>query len=158
MGGSFYFPSIDYINNKTLPGEKVMMIGAEMAYDLNRPYVANAGWNANEWNRLLVRNNSMEGVRDDLRRNGVTYILFSPDLFTFWTMIGSEGSGQPGGVSLARSLSFLPGIQRRHSADPSSDPDYQVQLRNWATFSLFASQFAEPVKRWRENYVLYRIK
>jgi hypothetical protein len=160
MFGSFYFHSIDYVNNQVPAGEKVMMLGAEMGYDLNRPYVANAGWSANEWSRLLARNDSMEGVRDDLERNGVRYLLFSPSAFPFWTAVGSQGSGQPGGVSIGGS-SFDFRLFRNHdsvSQDPSSDPDYAVQLRNWATFTAFAARFAEPVKVWRGSYTLYRIK
>ena len=160
MYGSFYFPAIDYINNQIPAGDKVMMIGAEMGYDLDRPYVANAGWNVNEWRRLLVRNDSMEGIRDDLKRNGVRYVLFSPGLFTFWTAVGSQGSGQPEGSSIGHTLSELPFFRKQDSPprDLEADPDYAVQLRNWATFTAFAARYAEPVKAWRGSYTLYRLK
>jgi hypothetical protein len=160
MYGSFYFHSIDYINNQIPAGDKVMMIGAEMGYDLDRPYVANAGWNVNEWRRLLVRNDSMEGIRDDLERNGVRYVLFSPGLFTFWTAVGSRGSGQPEGASIGHTLSELLFFRKQDSPphDLEADPDYAVQLRNWATFTAFAARYAEPVKVWRGSYTLYRIK
>jgi hypothetical protein len=101
----------------------------------------------------------MEGVRDDLIRHGVRYILFSPGLFTFSTWVGSEGSGQPGGASIVRNLPFLPRVgPDSPKSDRPAGHDYEVQLRNWATFSMFASRFAEPVKEWRKSCTLYRIK
>jgi hypothetical protein len=157
---SYYFAPINFINDQIPRDEGILMFGAEMAYGLTHPYIANGGWNNNEWSRLLVRNDSLEAVRNDLIDSRIRYILFSPDLFTFSVETGAEGSGQPGGASVFHSLSVsLFPKNKANGQAQGGDPDYTVQLRNWATFSLFAARFGEPVRTWKlGSFTLYRIK
>lgn len=143
MSPAFYYPPLDFIN-RNLPGDaRVMMIGAQMGYDLQRPYLAEAGWDSVEWRRTLIRNPSLESVHQDLKRRGVTHILFSRSLFEFVAAMGREGSG-PSGVQF-----------NQHGS--SGLPDYQVQLENWTTVELYRAGFLETVFT-HEEYELLRLK
>src|SRR5262249_52491432 len=72
--GAFYSPPVDYINRNTPSTARVMMLGAQMGYHLERKYLAEAGWDSIEWQRLLIRNNSLEEINQDLKRQGITHI------------------------------------------------------------------------------------
>jgi len=87
MYGAFYYPAIDFINHHLPASARVMMIGAQMCYDMGREYVADVNWDTTEWRRLLARNASMDEVNSDLKNRGVTQILFSSSLFEFAAQI-----------------------------------------------------------------------
>ena len=140
MNEMFYYPSIDFINRRLPQNARVMMMGAQMGYDMQRDYIADTSWDATGWRRLLIRSASLEEVNQSLKLQGVTHVLYSPNLFPFSTWIGREG---------------VPG-----AAKPSSTagPDYQIELRNWATFELYRKKFLELIYQDEQAYQLYRIK
>jgi 4-amino-4-deoxy-L-arabinose transferase-like glycosyltransferase len=140
MNRSFYYPSIDYVNRELPANTRVLMIGAQMAYDMNRDYLADTSWDTTEWRRLLVRNDSLEAVHEDLKRQGVTHVMFSPGVFTFAAMIGQQSS--------------LDAYQRKAQLGT----DYRVQLRNWTTYALYQRKFLEPVYEDQMGYWIYKLK
>jgi MFS family permease len=147
LKAAFYYPPVDFINHNTAPDAKVMMIGAQMGYHLQRDYLAEAGWDTVEWQRLMIRNNSMEEINQDLKRQGITHILYSPGLYRFVAEMGRAGSGPSGSTY--------------NSLAAKNGKDYQVQLRNWATFELYRSRYLETVQSFnKENaeYDLLKIK
>jgi len=140
MSSMFYYQAINYIN-RTLPqNARVMMIGAQMSYGLQRDYVADTSLDTLGWQRLLLRNDSLEGVRDDLGRQGVTHLLVAYGIFPW-------GASRTGSASLVTAEVLQ-----------KSRPDYYVQLRNWATLDLFTSQYVEQVYTDQAGYILYRLK
>lgn len=129
--GVDYFPPIDFVNQRLGPDARVMMFGVEPSYYLQRSHLTDAAWDSTAWRRLLVRNDSLDGVCQDLRRQGVTHVLFNPGLFKNIAYWGRKGSG---GVDAM----YPSGLR-------GAGPDYHVQLRNWATFELFRTKFLRPV-------------
>jgi hypothetical protein len=146
MSAAFYYPPLDFMNRELPQSARVLMLGSQMGYDLERPYLAEGGWDSIEWQRLLIRNRSLDEVNEDLKRQGITHILYSTGLFRFVAQNGREGSGPSGSVFRGNS-----GAQRL------AGPDYQVQLQNWATFELYRRKFLETVRTFKE-YELLRIK
>src|SRR5437660_2050854 len=47
----FYYPCIRYVNENAPRDAKVFMMGSQMGYDLQRPYVADTTWDATPWRR-----------------------------------------------------------------------------------------------------------
>jgi hypothetical protein len=139
MMGSFYYPSIDYVNRELPADARVMMMGAQMCYDLKRDYVADVSWYTTEWRRLLVRNITMEGVSEELKRRGVTHVLFTPSLFFYSVSVG-------GSVTLGDEQS------------QESLPDYHTQLRNLTTFELYRRDFLEPLYSDMHGYHIFKVK
>jgi hypothetical protein len=137
----FYHPIIDHINRNTLPTDKVMLVGAQMGYHLERDYLADAGWDTVEWQRLMVRNNSFEQINDELKRRGITHILFITGLFRFVALMGREGSGPSGAMYKAAFSS-------------QGRLDYYVQLRNWVTFECYRKKFTETVASDGDYFIL----
>jgi hypothetical protein len=148
MKAAFYYPPIDFINHNGAPSEKVMLIGAQMCYDLRRGYIAEGGWDSVEWERLLIRNSTLGEVNEDLKRQGVTHILFTPGMFEFVAEFGRKGSGPSGSFFKVAASPDNPGTRL----------DYWVQLRNWATFELYRKKFLESLQTYKEGYTVYRIK
>ena len=142
MSAAFYYPPIDYINRTVPQSERVLMVGAQMCYDMQRDYIAEGGWDSIEWERLMIRNSSFEEVHQDLKRQGVTHVLYSPGLFGFVAYVGRRGSGPSGSM-------FQPGSVTRGS----SGVDYQIQLRNWATFELYRSKYLETIQTYKDYFV-----
>jgi len=130
LHAAFYYPPIDFINHNTPPDAKVMLVGAQMGYHLQRPYLAEVGWDAVEWERLMIRNESLEAIHEDIKRQHITHFLYGPGLFRFIAMMGREGSG-PSGVMYS-------------GEKPAKD--YYAQLRNWATFELYRSKYLDTLK------------
>ena len=58
----FFYPASYFINHSLPKESKVMLIGAETCYDLQRDYIADVNWDSTEWRRLLIRNTSMQDV------------------------------------------------------------------------------------------------
>ena len=139
MRAMFYYPSIEFINHNLPQDAGVMMIGAQMSYDLQRNYIADVSWDTTEWRRLLISNGSLDEAHQDLKKRGITHILFSPGLFQYSAMIGTGVSTDGRTAAKAR-------------------PGYYVQLRNWATVELFRQKFLEPIYADQGGYYVYKIK
>ena len=109
-----------------------------MTYGLQREYLSDETWYTTKWRRLLVRNDSFQAVNEDLKRQGINYILFSPDLYLFAATMGLE-NGQvvpPGPRPLAAralGIKFEPNNELRRSFREAQrlGSDFPV-LRNWA--------------------------
>ena len=138
----FYTP-IDFINTQLPQNARVMSVGAQMTYGLNRPYLADETWFSTKWRRLLVQQDSLEGVNAQLKAEGFTHILYNRSLFIFATQMGIEGTG---GMNL---------ITKNNSAQ--NGLEYQL-LRNWATFTLYKNRFLEPMYSDEWGYQVLRIK
>jgi uncharacterized membrane protein (GlpM family) len=122
----FYYPALRYVNEKVSGNAKVLMMGSQMGYDLERPYVADTTWEATPWRRLLLKADSPEGVRDAMKAAGITHVIYGPELYVFATKTGN--------LSIAA-----------HESKGPSRPDYYEQLRNWTTFEEFKTKFLEQV-------------
>jgi hypothetical protein len=122
----FYYPALRYVNENITPDAKVLMIGSQMGYDLQRPYVGDTTWEATPWRRLLLKGGTPEGVRDAMKAQGITHVVYGPELYTFATATGS--------LSIAA-----------HKSEGPARPDYYEQLRNWTTFEDFKSKYLEQV-------------
>jgi hypothetical protein len=79
---------------------RVMIVGAQMSYGLNRDFIADISLDQIEWRRLLVRNPSLPAVHDDLKQRGITHMLVSYGIFTWGAM--RSGKGSVGGCSRHR--------------------------------------------------------
>ena len=137
LHAAFYYPPIDYINHNSAGDARVMLIGAQMGYHLQRPYLAEVGWDTVEWQRLMIRNDSMEGIYEDIKRQGITHFLYGPGLFRFIAAVGREGSGPSGAM-------YKKGAENQEPVK-----DSHVQLRNWATFELFRSKYLDTLKSYK---------
>jgi hypothetical protein len=137
----FYRP-IDFINNQLPQNARVMSVGAQMNYGLNRPYLADETWFSTKWRRVLVQEDSLEGVNAQLKAQGFTHILYNRSLFIFATRMGIEGTG---GMNL---------ITKNNAAHGLEDQ----LLRNWATFTLYKNRFLEPQYSDEWGYQVLRIK
>ena len=138
MSQFFYYPSLRYVNENTSPETRVFMMGCQMGYDLQRSYVADTGWNSTPWRRLLLKADTPQGVRDTMKAEGITHVIYSPDLYVFATMTGPLGIA---GTTLA-----------------SSRPDYYEQWRNWVTFEEFKKLHLEPIYRDQYGYTVFLLR
>ena len=140
----FYRP-LDFINTQLPQNARVMAFGAQMNYGLERPYSSEESWFATKWRRLLIQQDSLEGVNEQLKAQGVTHILYNPDLFWFAARMGVEGTG---GMSL---------MARDQDRPTRGGVEYKL-LRNWSTFTLYKERFLEPVYKDKYGYEVLRIK
>lgn len=148
LQAAFYYPPVDYINHNSPADAKVMLIGAQMGYHLQRPYLAEVGWDTVEWQRLMIRNDSMESVHEDIKRQGITHILYGPGLFRFIAAVGREGSGPSG-------------VMYKGAEGETSAKDYYVQLRNWATFEDYRSKYLDTLERFEvadSEYIVLKVR
>jgi hypothetical protein len=148
LQAGFYYPAIDYINHNTPGDSKVMLIGAQMGYHLQRPYLAEVGWDSVEWQRLMIRNNSIASINQDIKRQGITHFLYGPGLFRFIAAVGREGSGPSG-------------VMYKGGQDERPEKDYHAQLRNWATFELYRSKYLETLQTFKiadAEYIVLKVK
>ncbi|MEK6300859.1 MAG: glycosyltransferase family 39 protein [Acidobacteriota bacterium] len=136
----FFYPPSHFINNSLPRESKVMMIGAETSYDLQRDYIADVNWDSTEWRRLLIRNSSMQALNEDLKRRGITHFWVAYGLFPFVAEIGRENYPNLSGIV------------------PKTGPDYQPQLVNWATLDMYSSTFLEPVYSDKFGNIVYQVK
>jgi hypothetical protein len=136
----FYYSPIDYINHALPQNSRVMMIGAQMSYGLQRDYIADTSLDTLGWQRLLLRNDSLPAIQNDLKQQGITHILVGYSIFSW-------GATRGGSASLMTSEILQ-----------KSRPDYYVQLRNWATLDLFTSQYVEPIYSSPSGFILYRLR
>lgn len=140
LSGMFYYPAIDYINHQLPQNARVMMIGAQMSYGLQRDYIADPSHATFGWQRLLLRNDSMLAVQNDLKQQGITHLLVGYSIFP-WT------AARAGDASVVTSKILV-----------KSRPGYYVQLRNWATLDLFTSRYVEQIYSDKAGYILYRVR
>ncbi len=141
LQAAFFYPILDHLNHHTAPTDKVMLVGAQMGYHIDRDYLAEAGWDSVEWQRLMIRNDSFEQIHNDLKHQGITHILFTPGLYRFIATMGRAGSG-PSGAMYKAALSSQERL------------DYYVQLRNWVTFECYRKKYAETVASYGDFFVL----
>lgn len=137
MFGMFYYPSIDFLNNNLEPNDRVLMIGAQMCYDMKRDYVVDMTRDSTVWRRFLLRNSTLDGVNRDLKQQGITHILYTPNEYVFSAMIGREDQ-----------MDYRTG----------GGPAYIVEQRNWATFERYRRAFLEPIYADKSGYYIYAIK
>jgi Dolichyl-phosphate-mannose-protein mannosyltransferase len=140
MSSIFYYSAIDYMNHTLPENARVMMIGAQMSYGLQRDYIADTSLDTLGWQRLLLHNDSILTLQNELRQQGITHILVGYSIFSW-------GASRGGSASLMTSEILQ-----------KSRPDYYVQLRNWATLDLFTSQYVEPLYADKAGYILYRLR
>jgi hypothetical protein len=149
LSNLFYYPPLAFINHNLAANARILSVGAEMCYHMHRPYLSDASWDATEWRRLLIRNSSLSDVNSDLKRQGVTHVLFFKDYFEFIVL---NGWPKPGGANFLATGKF---------ADPNRllkfGRDYN-SLRNWVTFDHYRQDFLELVYSDQNGYELYRIK
>jgi hypothetical protein len=139
MNQFFYYPSLRYVNESTGQNAKIFMMGCQMGYDLERPYVADTGWESTPWRRLLLKAQSPQAVRDAMKSEGITHVIYSPDLYPFATMTGN--------LSVATA-----------NAASSGRPDYYEQWRNWTTFEDFKAQYLEQVYEDQFGYRVFTLR
>jgi len=140
---TFYQP-LEFVNRELPSTARVLMIGAQMNYGLNRPYYADESWFATKWRRLLVENDSLEAVNEKLKQQGFTHIIYAHGLFTFAAQMGLEGTG---GMSL---------LSKPKDGTTLRTPEYFL-LRNWSTFTLYKERYLEVVYT-DDDYDVLRIK
>jgi len=139
-----YYPPLAYINSQLPQNARVMMLGVQMNYGLERLYYSDESWFATKWRRLLAHNDSLEGVNQELKTQGVTHILYNPGLFLFAANMGVEGTG---GMSLI-------GKQLNRGGQ---SPEYPL-LRNWSTFTFYKEKYLETVHTDKDGNELLKIK
>lgn len=139
---AFYRP-IDFINTQLPQNARVMSMGVQMTYGLNRPYLSDETWFSTKWRRILAKEDSLEGVNAQLKAQGFTHILYNRSLFLFAAQMGIEGTG---GMNLI-------------TTDNSAQNGFHHQLlRNWSTFTLYKNQYLEPLYTDDWGYQVLRIK
>src|SRR5689334_742658 len=114
-----YYRPIEFINTALPATARILVIGDQLSYGIEREYVGDESWFATKWRRLLVRNASLADVNDDLKRQGFTHVLYSDELFKFSARMGTQGTG---GMDMITSR--------------QNPVEYQT-LRNWSTFTLY---------------------
>ena len=120
-----------------------------MCYHLKPDYLSDQSWDSTEWRRVLSRNSSWEEINNDLKRQGVTHVIFSPSLFEFIARIGRQGTGG------AQYLSSSPKLT---AGDPQMIPtDYEV-FRNWVTFDHYRAKYLETIYRDNEGFEVLKLK
>ena len=135
-----YYRPIDFINTQLPATARILVIGDQLSYGIEREYVGDESWFATKWRRMLARNASLSDVNDDLKRQGFTHILYSPELFKFSALMGTHGTG---GMEMITSQ--------------QNNPEHQV-LRNWSTFTLYQQKFLEPVYSDNNHFFVFKIK
>ncbi len=135
-----YYRPIDFINTQLPATARILVIGDQLSYGIEREYLGDESWFATKWRRLLARNASLSDVNEDLKRQGFTHILYSPELFKFSALMGTHGTG---GMEMITSQ--------------QNNPEHQI-LRNWSTFTLYQQKFLEPVYSDNNHFYVFKIK
>jgi len=143
------YHAVDFINRQTPPDARVMCLGVQVNYEIQRDHLADETWFQTKWKRLLVRNDSLEKVNEDLKRQGYTHILYSEELLEFAAYSGLEGSGGMGLISAKR--------ETNEDSSRKLGPEYQL-LRNWTTFTLYRMKFLETVYADANGFQVFKIK
>jgi len=164
MRGFTWYRPLEFINTELPADARIMMIGAQMTYGLHREYLADETWYTTKWRRLLVHNNSLQEVNEDLRNQGVNYVLYSPGLFLFASAMGLENgqmvpetprplAAKTFGIDMNSANELKGGFEEAQRLGS----DFPV-LRNWATFTIYQKQFLEPVYSDEDGYRIYRLR
>lgn len=144
-----YYKSVQFVNSKLPAGSRVMLLGLQMGYHIRHEYLVDESWDSTEWRRLLTRNASMTEINNDLKRQGITHILFSPMLARLAARTGRQGSGGVQYMTESNSTKL--------AAVSATTPDY-LTLRNWATFDAYKDQFLEPIYSDETGHIVFRIR
>src|ERR1051326_7930702 len=144
-----YYRPIEFINTQLPPDARILVIGVQLTYGIERDYLGDESWFATKWRRLLARNRSLQEVNDDLKRQGFTHVLYSDELFKFAALMGTEGTG---GMEMIAS-----GKDDRSEEARRLGPEYQL-LRNWSTFTMYQKKFLEPVYTDEYHHQIFKIK
>ena len=139
---------IEFINQQLPANARVMALGAQMTYGLQREYLADESWFATKWRRLLVQNDSLDRVNQQLKADGYTHILYNPTLFKFAARMGLEGTG--GMNLLAQSKDTAAGAREL-------GPEYSL-LRSWCTFTVYKEKYLETLYTDDYGYQVLKIK
>jgi hypothetical protein len=139
LDDSFYYPSLRFVNENVAQEAKVLMIGCQMGYDLQRSYIADTSWESTPWRRLLLKADGPEGIRDAMKAEGITHVMYFPGLYVFETMTGRLSIAAP-------------------DDNVSGRPYYYAQLRNWTTFQEFSAKYLEPIYNDQFEVTVYKFK
>lgn len=163
MRGFSYYRPVDFINTQLPADARIMSIGAQMTYGLQRPYLSDETWYATKWRRLLVHNSSLDDVHEDLKRQGVNYVLFDPGVFLFAAEMGlDQGQVVPpvpsplAAAALGTTFASENELKQSFAEARRLGPNFLL-LRNWATFVQFSDKYLEPVYRDDNGYRIYRV-
>ena len=159
-----YYRPIEFINRQLPSDARVLSIGAQMTYGMRRDYEADETWYTTKWRRLLIRNNSLQAVNEDLKRQGIAYVLYTPDLFLFAAQMGLD-NGQAVPSEPRPLVAMLMGRQTGQTSDGASGfeeakrlgSDFPL-LRSWTTFGLYRNKFLDTVYSDENGYRIYRIR
>jgi hypothetical protein len=164
MRGFTYYRPVDFINTELPVDGRVMSLGAQMTYGLQRPYLSDETWYTTKWRRLLVHNDSLDGVNQDLKRQGVNYILFDPGLFLFASEMGlDQGQVVPpvprplAAALLGTKFETDNDLKRSFEEARRLGPNFPL-LRSWATFIQYRDKYLEQVYSDENGYRIYRVK
>ncbi|HET6979075.1 MAG TPA: glycosyltransferase family 39 protein [Pyrinomonadaceae bacterium] len=163
MRGFSYYQPVDFINTELPADARIMSIGAQMIYGIQRPCLTDETWYATKWRRLLVHNDSLDQVHQELKRQGVNYVLFDPGLFQFAAVMGLEQGQVVPPVPRPLAAKVL-GIRSESTNEPKQNfeeaqrlgKDFPL-LRNWATFEHYTEKYLEPVYTDKNGYRIYRV-
>ena len=159
---TYYWP-VDFINTKLPADARIMTLGAQMSYGIQRPYLSDETWYSTKWRRLLVHNESLDEVHQDLKRQGVNYILFDPGLFSFAAEMGMEQGQMVPPVprplaATALGMSFAPENDLKASFEEARTLGANFPLlRNWATFTQYRDKYLQPVYSDENGYRIYKL-
>jgi hypothetical protein len=163
MHGFTWYRPIEFINAELPPDARVMTLGAQMTYGIQRPYLSDETWYTTKWRRLLVHNDSLAGVHQDLKRQGVNYILFDEGLFLFAAGMGLEqGQVVPPVPRPLAAKALGTGFESDNELKLSFEearrlgPNFPL-LRNWATFAQYREKYLEQVYSDENGYRIYRL-
>ena len=135
-----YYKPIQFINTQLPVTARILVIGDELSYGIEREYLGDESWFATKWRRLLVRNGSLAEVNRDLKRQGFTHVLYSPELLKFAALMGTQGTGGMEMINLQQNTT-----------------EYQA-LRNWSTFAVYEEKYLETVYSDDNHFYVFRIK
>lgn len=159
-----YYPPVDFINSELPADARVMSIGVQMIYGMQRPCLTDETWYTTKWRRLLVHNNSLSDVHEDLKRQGINYVLYNPGVYVFAAEMGlDQGQVVPPVprplAAAALGTKFDPANDLKQSFEEarSLGSDFPL-LRNWATFEQYREKYLEEVYSDEYGYTIYRVK
>jgi 4-amino-4-deoxy-L-arabinose transferase-like glycosyltransferase len=144
-----YHRPIEFINTQLPKNARILLVGAQLEYGIERDHLSDESWFATKWRRVLIRNKSFEEVNEDLKRQGFTHILYSANLFKFAARMGTHGTG--GMEMISGNRAELSDEARRLG------PEYEL-LRNWSTFTVYSRKYLEPIYSDKNGYQVFKIK